>query len=63
MTVLPISLFFRVDSDRDVIANLDKAKLDSGPGFSDKRVKDLANRDQQNEVCTHWAGARCSHYM
>jgi sporulation protein YlmC with PRC-barrel domain len=48
----------RIKTDNDLIANLDKAKLDSAPSFSDKRF-DLSSRDSQNKICSYYGAGAC----
>jgi sporulation protein YlmC with PRC-barrel domain len=50
----------RINKDSDVIAKLDKAKLDSAPSFTNK--KDLAGRNMQNKVCRYYGFRACPHY-
>ncbi len=47
----------KLDTDKDVIAKLDKATLDSGPIFTNK--KDLASSATQDKVCKHYGANAC----
>jgi sporulation protein YlmC with PRC-barrel domain len=51
----------KMDWEKDVTANLDRSKLDSGPNFSDKESKELYGKGWQDKVCAHY-GAEC-HFM
>ena len=51
----------RLSTDSDVIANLDKAKLDSAPSFSDK--KELGSHATRDTVCRYFGEGACPHRM
>lgn len=48
----------KISTDNDLIANLDKSKLDSGPSFSDKNW-DISNKDWQDKVCSFYGAGSC----
>lgn len=48
----------KINTDNDLIANLDKAKLDTAPSFKDKKY-DLSSRDSQMKICRHYGAGAC----
>jgi hypothetical protein len=51
----------QLDSSHDLISNLTKSKIESGPNFADKKAKELTGKDWANKVCSYY-GAQC-HFM
>lgn len=56
------SNFAKIDTRDDLMVSFDKAKIDGAPSFTDKKVKELANQDTQNKICSHY-GTECPHFM
>jgi hypothetical protein len=48
----------RINTENDLIANLDTAKLDGAPSFKDKKY-DLSSRDSQNKICSYYGAGAC----
>ena len=48
----------KINTDNDLTLNLDKAKLDSAPTFSDKKW-DMSNKGWQNKVCSYYGAGAC----
>ena len=47
-----------INSDNDLVANLDKTKLDSAPSFSDKKW-DVSSQDMRDKICTYYGAGAC----
>jgi len=48
----------RINTDNDLIANLDTSKLDAAPSFKDKKY-DLSSRDSQMRICRYYGAGAC----
>lgn len=48
----------RVNTDADLIANLDKAKLDSAPAFTDNTYG-LSTTDSHKQICSYYGAGAC----
>jgi sporulation protein YlmC with PRC-barrel domain len=50
----------KINTDHDLTANLDKARFDAAPTFSDKKW-DLSNTATRNKVCSYYGPDACPH--
>ena len=64
---VPFKIFFpdatnisKISTDNDVIANLDKGKLDSAPSFNDRKIN-LSDQNSQDKICSHFGQGACPH--
>lgn len=48
----------KLDTDKDLIANLDISKLDGAPNFSDRKW-DLSTSASQNKICSYYGAGAC----
>jgi sporulation protein YlmC with PRC-barrel domain len=47
-----------LNSDNDLIANLDKAQLDKAPSFSDRNW-DVSSKSMQDKICSYYGAGAC----
>ncbi len=50
--------FANISSNNDLIANLDKSKLDAAPSFSDKNWN-ASSQDTREKICSYYGAGSC----